>query len=296
MTQLPIPEQIAKLDALYREALDRLEAHAKDADILDKQVRRILDQPDTNESILEFHPELALPPRLAYRALALQLVRIADEQRIATRDVSPLDYEDLLSWETEPRRIGNMTMLEEVQIKLAYARKRTLQSFWDRYTLRIAPGRDPVRAASVAVTDLVEAISVKMPETVIVPFLEHHDRKAFFMTIPKSVGELEWVLQPPAISGLARTLHAFVTLCRAIGQHTAAELMQDTCQSVQTTLKTTNYRYRPREMYWAGDILRMMMMRDHIEFRFDPAVFAAMRQQIVAQTGLTFVRAPRTYS
>lgn len=296
MTIPDISEQIASLDALYREALTHLESQARDADVLERRIRLILDQPDNNEAILDFQPDLALPPRVAFRALALQLVRIAEERRIATRDVSPLDYEDLLSWETEPRRTGAMTMLEEVQLKLAYARNRTLQNFWDRYTLRIAPGSDPVRAASVSVTDLVESVSVKMPETVIVPFLEHGEHKALFMKIPKSIGELEWVLQPPAISGLARTLHAFVTLCRAIGQHSAAELMQDTCQNVQSSLKTMNYRYRPREMFWAGDVLRMMMMRDHIEFRFDPAVFSAMRHQIVSQTGLTFVRAPRTYS
>jgi hypothetical protein len=291
---MDIESTVRELDALYAQSLDRLEAHAADAEAMDRRIRQILDRPDSDASILDFTPQLSISPRLAFRSLAMQLVKVAVDQGLTPREVSALDYDDLLSWETEPARTLGMSIADEVAMKVAYARTRSLRSFWEHYTVRVSPNRDPKLSANVSVRDLVQSVAIDLPEAIVVPYFERDTYRSLTMKIPKSIGELEWVLHPPAISGLSRTLHAFVTLCRARGQASAAELMQDLAHIIQTTLKQNHYRYQPRSMFYAGDVLRIQMNRDHIEFCFYPDVFALIKQEMTALTDIIFVKAPRT--
>lgn len=287
---------IRDLDILYQSALDRLESQARDAIIIDKALRQILDQPDDDASVLNWNPERAISPRAAFRALAQQIVHAADGT--VTRNdnaITTLDYEDLLSWPDEPKRLPGQSPTHELFRRIEYARSKSLRGFWNRFVVRIAPDKDPQAALLSAATDLVDAFGVEMPDRLLVPYRAREPFRTLLLPFHRSPEDIEWTVHAPALVSMTRANHALATICRVHGDSSVAAAIHEVNGALHSRMKTSFRQYRPRETFLAGDYLHMVFSRDHVDYRLCnriwERVWEALPQNIQA---LQFVDAPES--
>jgi len=287
---------IFDLDILFQSALDRLESQARDAVIIDKALRQILDQPDEDASVLNWSPERAMSPRTAFRALAQQVVQAADAT--VTRNdnaITTLDYEDLISWPDEPKRLPGQSPTHELFRRIQYARTKSLRDFWNRFVVRIAPDRDPAAAILSAATDLVSAFGVEMPDRLLVPYRSKAPYRTLLLPFHRTPEDIEWTVHAPALVKLTRANHALATICRVHGDTSIAAAIHEANGALHARMKTSFRQYRPRETFLAGDYLHMQFCRDHVAYRLGnriwERVWEALPQHIHS---LQFVDSPES--
>lgn len=295
MSVLEIDELVGKLDGIFQDTLDRLESQARDAVLIDKAIKQLLDQHDSDEDIMNWDPEKAISPKNAFRALALKLIHASDKANTRTVSVSPLDYEDLLAWPDEPRK-RNGSHVEELFQRIEYARAKSLGAFWDQYRTRIAPESDPVQAKISAVTDLINAFAIGMPHEFIVPF-SPRGQGAYVMpfSLRRAPHELEWVIRNDTLCAIARANHALATICQLNSAGTLAALILEMNSALHSKLKSSFRKYQPGELFIAGATVSLVMHREHIDFKLSKDMFALVRDAMQPVRGLHFVNTPKLH-
>jgi hypothetical protein len=292
------PDQISTLiydlDVVFQSTLDRLESWARDALIIDKAIRQILDQPDEDDSVLNWNPERAMSPRHAFRALAQRVVQAADETLTRTDNaITTLDYEDLLNWPDEPKRQPGQPLAHELFRRIEYARRKTLRAFWNRLSVRIAPDRDPEAARISATSDLVSAFGVETPERMLVPYRSRESFRTLLLPFNRTIGDIEWTVHAPALVNMTGANHALATLCRLDGDATVAASIHELNGSLHSRMKTSFRQYKPRETYFAGDHLQIVLCRDHVDYRLGERVWSRVWDALPSSSmDLQFVDSP----
>jgi hypothetical protein len=287
----PIEDLVDQLDVLYQNTLDRLESQTRDAIIIDRALRQLLDQNESDESILNWNPEKAISPKLAFRALALKIIHQADQAITREVAISPLDYEDLLMWPDEPRRRGQgSSAADEFLRRIDYARNKTLADFWQQFQTRIAPDRDPALAQITAVTDLLGAFAVELPNEYLIPYTR---ASGGIYVLPHAIkrgpADLEWVIRPEQMSAIARANHGLATMCQLRHQGLFATLILEMNATLHNKLKTCFNQYTPNDLYVAGGVLSLRLQRDHIDFRMSQQLFEIVAETMKPVRGLHFV-------
>ena len=289
-----IDQLIHELDVVYQGTLDRLEVQARDAVLIDKALRQILDQGDEADAVLNWNPERAISPRGAFRALANQVVKAA--QTTATREdtaITTLDYEDLLSWPDEPKRLPGEAPSSELFRRIAYARNKSLRKFWNSFVVRIAPDRDPATALMTAASDLATAFGIEAPTHLLLPFRHQDPFRTLLFPFNRSQGDLEWTVHQPAMLNLIRANHALSTICRVNGDGSAATAIHELNGNLQSRMKTSFRQYKPRDSFIAGDLLNLQFGRDHVDFQMGVRVWELVWQALPEHVPeLQFVDAP----
>lgn len=294
------PDQISSLirdlDILYQSALDRLESQARDAVIIDKALRQILDQPDEDAPVLNWNPERAISPRAAFRALAQQVVHAAGATVTrADNAITTLDYDDLISWPDEPKRQPGESPAHELFRRIEYARSKSLRGFWNRFVVRIAPDSDPDAARLSAATDLVGAFGVETPDRLLIPYRARDPYRTLLLPFHRRPDDIEWTVHAPALVNITRANHALATLCRVNGEAQVAAAIHEVNGSLHSRMKTSFRQYRPREAFLAGDYLVMQFGRDHVDYRLGTRLWELVWDTL-PQTchSLQFVDAPES--
>lgn len=284
---------VEQLDTLYQNALDRLEAQTNDAIGFDRDLRRLLDQSETDESIVNWDPERAISPRLLYRSLALRLIKQSDAA--VTRDVaiSPMDYEDLLSWSDEPHpRSGNHK--QDLLRRIQYARTKRLATFWSQFQARIAPDRDPVQARITALSDLLCVFAIEQPAKYIVPYSPLLSGVVIVPFALKRVdGDLDWVVKQETMTLISKANHALATICQLGQSSLMATLILEMNTTIHSKLRSSLYKYSPNEQFLAGGMLSTRLRRDYIDYRMSPELFSHFRASLGTVRGLCFIDSPR---
>ena len=264
---------ITELDIIYQSCLDRMETQIRDAHVIDKAIRQILDRGDSDEAILNWDPERAMSPRQAFKALAKQVVSAADDEVTRDGGITPLDYEDLLAWPDEPKRLPGQTATGELMARIQYARRVSLRAFYDRFVVRIAPGKDPDAANASATADLMTAFAVATPERMLIPFKNHGDHRVMLMAQPRLATDLDWTISNDTLLNMTRANHALATLCQLNGESKRANNVLELNASITNQLKTKSHRYEPNETYMAGDDLHVRLCERHCDFRVSPRIW-----------------------
>lgn len=294
-TAAPIEDLVGRLDVLYQNTLDRLESQTRDAIIIDRALRQLLEQNESDDSILNWNPEKAISPKLAFRALALKIIHQADQAITREVAISPLDYEDLLMWPDEPRRRGQgSSASDEFLRRIEYARGKTLADFWQQFQTRIAPDRDPALAQITAVTDLLGAFAVELPNEYLIPFSRASNG---IYVIPHALkrdeADLEWVIRPEQMNTITKANHGLATMCQLKHQGLFASLILEMNTTLHNKLKTSFSQYAPNDLFVAGGVLSLRMQRDHIDFRMSQPLFDIVAETMKPVRGLHFVSTPK---
>lgn len=291
----PIDDLVGRLDVLYQNTLDRLESQTRDAIIIDRALRQLLDQRESDESILNWNPEKAISPKLAFRALALKIINQADQAITRESAINPLDYEDLLMWPDEPRRRAQGgSASDEFLLRIEYARSKTLADFWQQFQTRIAPDRDPALAQITAVTDLLGAFAVELPTEYLIPFSQASNGVYVLPHgLKRGEADLEWVIRPEQMNAIARANHALATMCQLKHQGLFAGLILEMNTTLHNKLKTSFNQYTPNDQYLAGGVLSLRLQRDHIDFRMSKQLFDIVGETMKPVRGLHFVSTPK---
>jgi len=286
-------ELAKQLDLVFQNTLDRLEAQTRDAIIIDRALRQLLEQSETDESIINWDPERAISPKLAFRSLALRLIREADKAITRTSAISPMDYEDLLSWADEPRRrTGSAT--EDFLKRIEYARAKKLIAFWAQFQARIAPDRDPIQAQIHAIGDLLQSFAHELPNEFVIPCSKISTELTIVpMALHRGDEDLEWVVKSESLNNVAKANHALATICQLQQQPLLASLILEMNATFHSKLRTSFMQYSPDEQFLAGGIMSMRMKRDHIDYRMSNQLFAIIRTTMAPIRGLHFVNAPK---
>lgn len=291
----PIEDLVDQLDVLFQNTLDRLESQTRDAIIIDRALRQLLEQHESDESILNWNPEKAISPKLAFRALALKVIHQADQAITREAPISPLDYEDLLTWPDEPRRRshgGNVA--DEFLKRIEYARNKSLGEFWQQFQTRIAPDRDPALAQITAVTDMLAAFAVELPNEHLIPF-SRAANGAYVVphALRRGDSDLEWVIRPEQMNAIARANHALATMCQLKGEGLFASLILEMNTTLHNKLKTSFNQYAPNDQFLAGGVLSLRLQRDHVDFRMSKPLYDIVLETMRPVRGLHFVSTPK---
>lgn len=287
-------DDLAKqLDIVFQNTLDRLEVQTRDAIIIDRALRQLLDQNETDESIINWDPERAISPKLAFRALALRLIHEADKAVTREATINSLDYEDLLAWPDEPRRRVN-SAADEFLIRIEHARTKSVAEFWHQFQARIAPDRDPIHAQISATSDLLSAFAVELPTEFIVPFVPIGEGIHILpFGLKRQKDDLEWVIHQDVMNNVFRTNHALATICLLHKETMLSTLILEMNTAFHSKMKTTFRQYTPNEQFLAGGVLSLRMQRDHIDFRLSRPLFDMVQQAMSPVRGLHFVNTPK---
>jgi len=279
----------AELDAIYLQALDRMASQTREAMLIDRTLRQLLDQHETDESILKWDLERAISPRLAFRSLALRLIKEAGTVNSRPVEINPLDYDDLLSWSDAPMRVyGQPT--QDFLNSIDYGRTKSISDFWGRLRTRVAPGHDPQEAMIAATSDLMTAFSVQMPNQFIVPFNTlKRDLHVLSFPLAHEEGDLEWVLSQDDLDAISRINHAIATLCQLGGEPVFGTLIIEMNMAFHQRLRANFKRYQPGETFVAGGLISIRMHRSNIDFRCSDWIFNRIRTAFAPIKGLYFV-------
>lgn len=283
-----------ELDTVYLQALDRMESQTRDAMLIDKTLRQLLDQRESDESILNWDPARAISPRLAFRSLALRLIH--ESTRVKTRqvDVNRQDYEDLLAWSDAPKRRHGKPV-EDFLDCIEHGRTKRLSEFWQSLRSRISPDADPVQARINATADLLGAFSVQLPTEHIVPFIPiNRDQTIVPYQIGRDEADLEWVITQTALDDISRVNHAISTLCQLAGHDLYSTLILEMNMSFHQRMRSSFNRYRPQESFPAGGVVSMRLHRDNVDFRFSGEIFELVLAALSPIRGLHFVQSHTT--
>jgi len=286
---------VRQLDILFQNTLDRLESQTRDAIIIDRTLRQLLDQNETEESVINWDPEKAISPKRAFRSLALRLIHEADQAVTRDSTINSLDYEDLLAWPDEPRRRAG-SAADEFLKRIEYARAKSLAGFWAQFQARIAPDRDPLQAQITAISDLLTAFAVELPSQYIVPFAHIGDGVHILpLGLKRAEQDLEWVVKAEVMNTIAKANHALATVCQLNREGTLAALILEMNSTFHNKLKASFRQYAPADQFLAGGVLSLRMQRDHIDFRLSRRLFEMVLASMKPVRGLHFVPTPRIH-
>ena len=261
-----VPSLIGELDAIFQATADRLERQALDAELIDRALRRLLEQATDDPSVMEWDPRRPISPRNAFRALAMRIVGTIQSSSGRRVPISPSDYEDLLAWPDEPVRSGTPT--EDFLSSIAFARQQSLQAFWDRLQLRVSPEHDPDRAIRQALEDLLDAFAIAQPRNLVVPVLQVPPQRALSMDLRRTDNDLPWVINAMQLQRLTRANHAIATVCVLDGKPDAAEAIHEATGRITQRLKANFAQYQPNTIHHAGRDVQLAFGRDTIAYRF----------------------------
>jgi hypothetical protein len=288
----PVDRLIDDLDLLYQNVLDRLESQTRDALIIDQAIRRLLDQSDSEEAVLNWQPERAMSPKTAFRALALRLIPHAEALATRPVGVSRLDYEDMLVWPDEPVRRG-VSLADDFVDRIRYARTKTIREFWDRLHGRISPEGNPALSLDTAATDLLRAFATPHPEMVSISTARLGDRQGLLLPLSKAHNDVDLVLSVSGLQNITRANHAISTLCALEGRPEIGTSVYELTGNLHQRLTSSFRQYRPGETYYADDYLRVRMDRGHILYAMDRQLFELVRSTLPRfAENLQFVQAP----
>jgi hypothetical protein len=262
---------IRDLDVVYQSMLDRLEAQTREAILMDKAVRQILDRDDESQSIMEWRPQRAISPHGAFVALARQLMETSATS--STDSPTTIDFEDLLAWTDKPiahpGEAENYTLLREIH----YARHKSLQRFWNSLTVRVAPERDPNAAALSASEDLVSAFGVEGHTEILVPYRNDEPDRTFMLAYRRKSAEMSWVIQTATLHNMLRVNHALATVCRLGSDMDVAADLKKSAESIQAKIKGANGLFRPQEKAYLGTYVQLQFFEQHVDYRLDRRVW-----------------------
>jgi hypothetical protein len=279
---MSVDEQVIRdLDVLYQSTLDRLATQARDARLIDIALRRILDQDDSSAPTLEWDIERAMSPRTAFRSLALKLVE--HMQGSVDREValSPIDYDDLLVWPIEPRRLG-MTATDDFLQRIELARRYRLADFWIELSNRVSPHLSPDDAQRRAGTDLALAFVRELPHDSVIPVFDTEQWRTMSLPIHRDDGEPEWILPNQTVHQMTRTNHALSTLAELGKEGRSAKHIRECTQTMSSSVKKTFRQYEPKQTFHAGGAMRIELTRDTVDYRLTPKLFDLARVAITA--------------
>lgn len=282
-----------QLDEVFQRTLDRLETQIRDALLIDRELRLLLEQNESDESIINWDPERAISPKYAFRSLALRLIKEADTAVTRESAISPLDYEDLLNWVDEPRRRSGMPT-QDVLLRVEYARQKRLATFWTQFQARIAPDREPMVAHITAIEDLLSSFAVSMPTEYVIPFSRISAETLIIpFALQRRDEDLEWVVREDVMGKIAKANHAIATICQLQHESVFASLILEMNATFHNKMRTGFQQYTPDDHFLAGGVLSMRMKRDHIDYRMSPQLFDLLKATMSKVRGLYFVHAPK---
>lgn len=272
---------VLELDEIYQESLNRLENQTRDAMFIDSAIRKLLDQSPNDDSVLEWDPKLAMNPKIAFRALSLQIIEAARKDVTRGLGITKIDYEDLLTWTDEPGR--KQTASESFLAYIDYSRTKTLKEFWHRLQARIRPDQDPEASVLQAVADLMNAFAITLPKQIVIPYTKVNSHSALSLPLKRLETDLELVISSVQLQNIIRANHAISTILLLNHKATAAEQIYEATNSIQNRMKANYYQYQHKDTFHAGASLQIRFMREYVNYAMDAPVFDMVRREIMAK-------------
>lgn len=289
MAAMDINQLAGELDVVFQQALDRMESQTRDAIFIDHTLRQLLDQAATDDSIINWDPERAISPKLAFRSLALRLIKVGQGSKTREGTLTPLDYEDLLSWPDAPRRAYGTPAADFLKC-IEHARSKRLSDFWVQLRSRIAPASDPQQATINATADLLAAFAIVLPHQFVVPVASGPNGQLIIpFSIRRESYDLEWVVPTEALESVSRALHALATLCHLGGEPSFANVLLELNLSLHNRMRSTLRKYSYNERFTAGGIITIRLQRDNIHFVLTPWIYDQARLALTQVRGLHFI-------
>jgi hypothetical protein len=280
---------IADLDHVYQSTLDRLASQARDAHMLDLALRRILDQEDDDARILDWDVERAMSPRTAFRALAMKLVEHLQGSVQREIALSPIDYEDLLTWPLEPRRLG-VTPVDDFLHRVQRARQYRLADFWVELTNRVTPHLSPDSATKRAGTDLAIAFVRELPHTAVIPVRNVALARTLGLPIQRQDQDPDWILPAATLHLMTRANHALSTVAELGDQGKVARHIRECTSVMAGKVKAAFRQYEPKDSFHAGVDLTIELSRDCVDYRLSPRLFELAQAAIkLHQPSISFL-------
>lgn len=269
---------ILELDGVYQESLVRLESQTRDAMFIESALRKLLDQSPGDDAVLEWDPQRAMNPKIAFRSIALRIIEVARNDVTRGLGITKIDYEDLLTWTDEPIRKG--TSSENFLAYIEYAKDKTLKEFWQRLQARIQPDKDPEMSARQAVSDLMNAFAITFPKQVVIPFTRINNMHALSLSLRRCTDDLALVISPTQLQSIVRANHAISTLLILNAKTSAAEQIYEATNSIQNRMSSNYFMYKHKDTFFAGSSLQIRFMREYVNYSMHPSVFDLVKKEI----------------
>lgn len=260
-----IDHMVDQLDALYQQALDRLETQSADVLAIDQEIKRVLQRGSENENILQWDPERAMPPHTAFRALAVQIIAKASGTVPAETPLLESHYYDLLSWPEDPLRTDHC-LKDQIAARIGFARKQSLREFWARLQSRIAPHANLDDSRRRAVDDFVHTIGRPVPEAILVPTLFGAHSSTLCLELHRTKAEMEFMISPRHLHQIYAVGHALATLLLINGVHKAASGINEALSAASNKLRNNFGLYAHRDHFPGGPEMSLRLHKDHVQY------------------------------
>lgn len=280
---------IGDLERAYHAVLDQLQDQVSGVDLINSDLRRSLDS-GSDLPLISFHPDRAITPQQAFRELAEILVR-KERPRLDPRGTRrEIRYDDLLRWTDEPAR-GHLSVSEFALAKIAHARTKSLQDFYQRLLVRLTPEAVPLKAAEYVFEELSAVLSVTVPPCIIVPYSKDSFGAVVFMRLTRVHEQKPWYLTAEQFAHLEQALLALATACVMAGDEKTASVITKAGNELVIRLHESHRQYTHADEQHGGIHLRVLMLRDKIEFHLSNQVMDVLRNIFLSNSkGIEFVR------
>lgn len=280
---------IADLEHAYHAVLDQLQDQVSGAAMINDSLRKVLDT-GSDLPLINFHPDRAITPQQAFKELGEILVR-KERPRLDPRSTRrEIRYDDLLRWTDEPPR-GNLSVSEFASAKIAHARTKSLQDFYQRLLVRLTPEAVPAKAAEYVFEELSAALSVMVPPCIIVPYSTNNSGTIVFMRLTRAQQQKPWYLTAEQFASLEQALLALATACVLAGHEKTASVITEAGNELVMRLHESHRQYVHADEQRGGNQIRVLLLRDKIEFHLSNQVMDVLRNIMLNNSkGIEFVR------
>lgn len=271
---------VARLDELYLEVLDKIEAQVAEASQINAELHAAVGPSSAGEPLLKWDPELAMSPRAAYRSFTEVLAQKASPLFFNNRfQRSGYRYQDLVDW-SMPHSQGRMSEDDWHTAKMRYARSRSVRAFFNELVIRFAPKSCPDQAVDRSTSELARIFSVTTPIGTVIPVLKGEAHGIFVYQMYHLNDEMIWHLAWRHYMAIVKAANAIATICLLNDQAGAAVAVGEMLNQLDAKIAKSNGQYEAGDTFYAGNVLRIVMRRDTADFQFGETLHAIIDKAI----------------